>query len=296
MQLGHVGLWTFQLDLQPASAAQEAAAELEELGYPTVWVPEAVGREPFVNAACCCRPPGTLTVATGHRQRLGPRRDDDGGRPADPGRGLPGSVPPRPGRQPPADGRLRPGPPLRQAAHARCAATSRRWTTSSTWRPAPRRSPAGCSPRSGRRCSSWRRPRPSAPTPTSCPSSTRRSRGRCSATGPMLCPEQAVVLATDPEVGRAAARQHMATYLGLPNYTNNLRRLGWGDDDLADGGSDALVDAIVAWGDEERHRRAGAGAPRRRGRPRVRPGARRDATALPMPQWRALAPALGSLA
>ena len=46
------------------------------------------------------------------------------------------------------------------------------------------------------------------------------------------------------------ARGHMATYLGLPNYTNNLRRFGWGDDDLADGGSDALVDAIVVWGDE----------------------------------------------
>jgi probable F420-dependent oxidoreductase len=41
----------------------------------------------------------------------------------------------------------------------------------------------------------------------------------------------------------------MATYLGLPNYTNNLERLGWTDADLADGGSDALVDAIVAWGD-----------------------------------------------
>jgi hypothetical protein len=40
----------------------------------------------------------------------------------------------------------------------------------------------------------------------------------------------------------------MATYLTLPNYTNNLRRLGWGDEDLGDGGSDRLVDAIVAWG------------------------------------------------
>jgi probable F420-dependent oxidoreductase len=43
----------------------------------------------------------------------------------------------------------------------------------------------------------------------------------------------------------------MATYLSLPNYTNNLRRFGFGDDDLADGGSDRLVDAIVAWGDEQ---------------------------------------------
>jgi hypothetical protein len=41
----------------------------------------------------------------------------------------------------------------------------------------------------------------------------------------------------------------MATYLALPNYTNNLRSLGFGDDDLAGGGSDRLVDAVVCWGD-----------------------------------------------
>jgi probable F420-dependent oxidoreductase len=67
----------------------------------------------------------------------------------------------------------------------------------------------------------------------------------------VLAPEQAVVLESDPGEARRIARHHMATYLNLPNYTNNLRRLGWGDDDLADGGSDALVDAIVAWGDEQ---------------------------------------------
>jgi hypothetical protein len=43
----------------------------------------------------------------------------------------------------------------------------------------------------------------------------------------------------------------MERYLQLPNYVNNLRHLGYGDDDIADGGSDRLVDAIVAWGDEE---------------------------------------------
>src|SRR6185503_12625201 len=48
---------------------------------------------------------------------------------------------------------------------------------------------------------------------------------------------------------RAVARAHMATYLGLPNYVNNLRRLGFDDADFANGGSDRLVDAIVAWGD-----------------------------------------------
>ncbi len=59
------------------------------------------------------------------------------------------------------------------------------------------------------------------------------------------------MLSSDPEEARRVARGHMATYLGLPNYTNNLRRFGWGDEDLADGGSDTLVDAIVAWGDEQ---------------------------------------------
>jgi probable F420-dependent oxidoreductase len=60
-----------------------------------------------------------------------------------------------------------------------------------------------------------------------------------------------VVLESDPATARGIARQHLATYLGLPNYTNNWKRQGFTDDDLADGGSDRLVDAIVAWGDEE---------------------------------------------
>jgi probable F420-dependent oxidoreductase len=66
----------------------------------------------------------------------------------------------------------------------------------------------------------------------------------------LLIPEQAVLLATNPAQARPVAREHMARYLELPNYVGNLRRLGYGDDDLADGGSDRLVDAIVAWGDE----------------------------------------------
>src|SRR5437868_6683031 len=66
--------------------------------------------------------------------------------------------------------------------------------------------------------------------------------------GKLLCPEQAVVLEADPATARGVASAHMRTYLGLPNYTNNLKRFGWTDADIADGGSDALVDAIVAWG------------------------------------------------
>jgi probable F420-dependent oxidoreductase len=70
--------------------------------------------------------------------------------------------------------------------------------------------------------------------------------------GPRIATEIAVVLESDPAAARALARTHTRTYLTLPNYTNNLRRMGWGDDDLAGEGSDALVDAIVAWGDPDR--------------------------------------------
>lgn len=72
--------------------------------------------------------------------------------------------------------------------------------------------------------------------------------------GPLLAPEQAVLLETDASTARAYGRQHMRFYLGLPNYVNCLRDLGFTDEDFADGGSDRLVDAIVAWGDVDKVR------------------------------------------
>ncbi len=67
--------------------------------------------------------------------------------------------------------------------------------------------------------------------------------------GPLLAPEQKVVLEADPERARVIGRPRVRSpYLHLINYTSNLRRLGWSDEDLADGGSDALVDALVAHG------------------------------------------------
>jgi probable F420-dependent oxidoreductase len=68
--------------------------------------------------------------------------------------------------------------------------------------------------------------------------------------GALLAPEQKVVLETDPDAAHAIGRPAVDhPYLGLTNYVSNLRRLGWGDDDLARPGSDALIDALVARGD-----------------------------------------------
>jgi len=66
----------------------------------------------------------------------------------------------------------------------------------------------------------------------------------------LLIPEQAFVLETDPVEARRVGREHLSNYLRLPNYVNNLEHLGYGDD-LVGGGSDRLVDAIVAWGEED---------------------------------------------
>jgi probable F420-dependent oxidoreductase len=66
--------------------------------------------------------------------------------------------------------------------------------------------------------------------------------------GALLAPEQKVVLEIDDEIARSVARDYLASYLQLSNYTNNLRRLGYTDEDFADGGSDRLVDALVLHG------------------------------------------------
>ena len=109
----------------------------------------------------------------------------------------------------------------------------------------------------------------------------------------VVATEMAVACATDPEEARQLGRQHLAVYLGLPNYTNHLRRLGFDDTDFSGGGSDRLVDDLVAWGDPaaiaarvQEHRDAGA-----------------DhvclqvlvADGFPSQQWRELAPAVTGL-
>lgn len=69
--------------------------------------------------------------------------------------------------------------------------------------------------------------------------------------GSLLAPELKVVLESDPAKARTLARDYLAIYLGLPNYTNNFLRNGFTEDDLKDGGSDRLVDAVYAWGTDE---------------------------------------------
>jgi len=70
--------------------------------------------------------------------------------------------------------------------------------------------------------------------------------------GPVLAVEQTVVLESDPSRAREIARSFAVDYLQTENYARNLRRMGWTDGDLRGQGSDALIDAVVAWGDVDR--------------------------------------------
>jgi probable F420-dependent oxidoreductase len=112
--------------------------------------------------------------------------------------------------------------------------------------------------------------------------------------GRLLAPEQGVVLETDPTRARDIARKNLAAYFGLPNYVNNWRRYGFDDADVTAPGSDRLIDALVAWGDEQaiaervgQHRQAGAD------HVCIQVMVDRDDMAVfPVEQWRRLAPAL----
>jgi probable F420-dependent oxidoreductase len=110
--------------------------------------------------------------------------------------------------------------------------------------------------------------------------------------GGLVASEQGVVLETDPSTARSIARLHLSTYLGLPNYANNWKRQGFTDADIANGGSDRLVDALVVWGDEatierriQEHRDAGADHV-------CVQVLTANPAAFPIEQWRALAPAI----
>jgi probable F420-dependent oxidoreductase len=291
MDLGPVGIWTFALDLQPVARAREVAAELEELGYGAIWIPDAVGRDPLVHATLLLGGTNGIAVGTGIAQIYGrdPMTMTGGWKTiteAFPGRfvlGLGVS------HQPMVEG-LRGqtyGPPLTAMREY-----LERMDTAMYVAAEPTESPRRVLAALGPKMLALAAERADGAHPYNVPPEhTARAR---EILGPdkLLAPEQAVLLETDPVEARRIARGHMAIYLDLPNYMNNLRRFGITDDDIADGGSDHLVDTLVAWGD--------VGAVRARVKSHLDAGADHvavqvltpDRGTLPLDDWRELAPVL----
>ena len=291
MDLGRVGIWTFALDLQPVARAREVAAELEELGYGAIWIPDAVGRDPLVHAALLLGGTNRIAVGTGIAQIYGrdPMTMTGGWKTiteAFPCRfvlGLGVS------HQPMVEG-LRGQiylPPLTAMREYLERMDTAMYVAAEPTEP-PRRVLAALGPK----MLALAAERADGAHPYNVPPE-HTSRAR-EILGPakLLAPEQAVLLETDPVEARRIARAHMAIYLDLPNYMNNLRRFGITDDDIADGGSDRLVDTLVAWGDVD--------AVRARVQAHLDAGADHVAVqvltpergTLPRDEWRNLAPAL----
>jgi probable F420-dependent oxidoreductase len=288
--LGRVGLWTRHLDIQPAERVRSTVAELEELGWGSLWSWEVFGREALTNAGLLLSATRRMVVGTGiasiwardpvamaaaqrtlaeaypDRFVLGigvshaPIVDARGhryDRPLEAMRAYLDAMDAAPWQ----------GPPLAEAPVRVLAALGPRMLELAAERSA------------------------GALLYNNPPEATAAARSVVGA-GPLLATEQAVVVEDDPAEARRIGRDFIAFYLTLPNYVRAWERAGFGPEERADGGSDRMVDAVVAWGSPE--------AIAERVRAHLDAGAdhvclqvlESDPNALPLAGWRALAPAL----
>lgn len=247
MKLGKLGVWYFT-DTQSAAQAAQTVQRIEKIGYGTLWIPETVGRNPFVHAAWLLANTTTLNLATGianiyHREpgvtlaAQNTLAEQSGGRFL---LGLGVS------HKPLVEG-------VRGLTYGKPVATMKDYLEKMDRSPyhsikpeaAPQRVIAALGPKmlevARDHCAG-------AHPYFSSPDHTRMARAIL---GPdkLLCVEQKVILETDPAKARQLARDVAQIYINLPNYRNNWLRMGLTEADLADGGSDHFIDTTFAWGD-----------------------------------------------
>ena len=291
MELGPIGIWTAQFDYQPATKAQEAAAELEQLGFGAIWFPETVGREALTNAALLLGATRRIVIATGianiyARDAVTMVAGQKTLAEAYPGRFLLGL----------GVSHIPLVEQIRGHSYGKPVASMRAYLDGMDRAPyravPPSVSPIRVLAALGPQMLRLAAERAGGAHPYFVPPEHTARAREILGSDRLLAVEQAVVLETDPAKAREIARVHTSRYLALPNYVNNLRRLGFSDEDLVGAGSDRLVDAIVAWGDMNAiidriraHQSAGANHVCLQVLPP-------DPQALPMPQWREIATAL----
>jgi probable F420-dependent oxidoreductase len=287
-QLGRVGLWTRQLDIQPTEQVRAAVAELEELGWGSLWFWEVFGREALTSAGLLLCATQRMVIASGianiwARDPVAMAAAQRTLTEAYPGRFMLGVgvshapiVDARGHRYQRPLGKMRgyldamdaapwQGPPLQELPPRVLAALGPRMLELAAERAA------------------------GALLYNTPPETTAVARSVLGA-GPLLAVEQAVLLEEDPAQARRICREFIAFYMSLPNYTGAWDRAGFGPEERAEGGSDRMVDAVVAWGGPEQIME--------RVRAHLEAGADHvclqvldpDPNGLPMADWRALAP------
>lgn len=253
MDIGKVGIWFF-LDAMTAPESAQFAQAVEKAGYKALWIPEAVGREPFAHATYLLDHTERLSIATGianiwardaitmaaasktvaelsggrfvlgigvsHKPLVSNLRGHNYDKPYSYMKEYLPKMKSALYRAPEPKEEV---PILIAALHPKMLALAAEQTRGTHTYFVP-------------------------------PAHTAKVRAQIGPQ-PWICAAQAVILERDATTARAMARQYMKTYVPrLPNYTNNLKALGYTDADFADGCSDRLVDDIVAWGSEEKIR------------------------------------------
>jgi probable F420-dependent oxidoreductase len=290
VDIGRVGIWQGVFDAHPTPVAQAGARLIEELGFGAVWIPEAVGRDPFVAAAMLLQGTENLSVATGianiyARDPMTMVNAQKTVAEAFPNRFLLGLGV--------SHGHLVAG--IRKHDYSKpyshMVEYLDRMDSALFMAKGPEHDPGRLLAALGPKMLQLAATKANGAHPYfTTPEHTAVARQEM---GPdaLLAPEQMCVLSTDAGEARRIARKGMKIYLGLPNYWNNLLRLGFVEADRENGASDRLVDAVVVWGTPQQvadrvkqHHDAGAN--------HVCVQVLRDDVAIPANEWRELAQVL----
>ncbi len=285
-RMGQVGIWTGVFDAHPAGAVSDAAAELEEMGFRGLWIPETVGRDPFVLASVLLGATSSLNVATGianiwARDELTMNAVRTSLNEAFAGRFLLGLG----------------------VSHHTLVGWVRKHDYSKPYTrmveylermgkamyrgPRPEEDPLVVLAALGPKMLELAASETAGAHPYLVPPEHTEIARAAMGADAWLAPEQMVLFETDADRAREIARKHLEVYLGLPNYAGNLRRLGYDQADI-EGASDEVVDAIVAWGDDDAVK-ARIDAHLAAGADHVCAQVLTDDTAVPLDGWRRVA-------
>ena len=249
MNLGRAGAWLGSMANLPAKDLRRAVAEIEQMGFGTIWLGESLAREPFAGAAIILAATTRVTVATGIANIY--VRDAtamiNGARTlaeAWPNRFVLGVG-------------VSHVPLVKARGHQYERPVSAMRAYLEAMENAPYRAAMPNPPPSillaalGVNMLQLARERTAGAHPYFVPvEHTLEARGVLGEDR-VLAPELAVVFARNREGARATGERYMRTYLGLENYRRNLLRLGWPHDELEPPGSDRIFDAVIAWGPDE---------------------------------------------
>lgn len=290
VDLGRIGIWYGGVDALSTPEAKRAAQVVEELGFGAMWIAEAVGRDPFVSAAVLLSATERLPLATGianiyARDPMTMAAGQKTLAEAFPNRFLLGLGV--------SHGHLVAGVRKHDYSkpYSHMVEYLARMDKALFMAKGPDSDPGRVLAALGPKMLELSATAANGSHPYFTTADHTLLAREVMGPDALLAPEQMVVLEADPTEARRIARAGMKIYLNLPNYYNNLARIGFDESDWTNGGSDRLVDAIVAWGTEEQiaarvkeHHDAGAD--------HVCVQVLAEDLAMPESQWRRLAPAL----